>query len=86
MSVSMAQYEKDKNRQRVNDRMRARLEQWYWCFKVPIWYKFTTNSKWWKEILIDDITAKTVKLALEKFANNELESINDVARYFHKKW
>jgi len=27
MSVSMAQYEKDKNKQRVNDRMKARLEQ-----------------------------------------------------------
>ncbi len=36
MSVSMAQYEKDKNKQRVNDRMKARLEQGYWCFKVPI--------------------------------------------------
>lgn len=36
MSVSMAQYEKDKNRQRVNDRMRARIEQGFWCFKLPI--------------------------------------------------
>lgn len=86
MSVSMAQYEKDKNRQRVNDRMRARLEQGYWCFKVPIWYTFSTNSKWWKEILLDELTHKIVKSALEKFANDELDTINDVARYFHKNW
>ncbi len=45
MSVSMAQYEKDKNRQRVNDRMRARLEQGFWCFKLPIGLKYSTNSK-----------------------------------------
>ena len=85
MSVSMAQYEKDKNKQRVNDRMRARLEQGYWCFKVPIGYKFSTNSKWWKEILFDEWNYKTVKIWLERYANDELKSVNDVARYFHKK-
>jgi len=36
MSVSMAQYEKDKNRQRVNDRMKARLEQGFRCFSLPL--------------------------------------------------
>ena len=86
MSVSMAQYEKDKNKQRVNDRMRARLEQWFWCFKVPIWYKYSTNSKWWKEILIDEEKAGIIKIAFEKFANNELENVNDVVRFLNNKW
>lgn len=86
MSVSMAQYEKDKNKQRVNDRMRARLEQGYWCFKVPIGYKFTTNSKGWKEIILDESKYKIVKSALEKFANDELWTINDIARYLNKRW
>lgn len=86
MSVSMAQYEKDKNKQRVNDRMRARLEQWYWCFKVPISYQFTTNSRWWKEILLDNDKYKIVKLALEKFASDEIDNINDLVRFFNKKW
>lgn len=86
MSVSMAQYEKDKNKQRVNDRMRARLEQWFWCFKLPLWYKYSTNSKWWKEILLDESNYKIIKSALEKYANDELKTINDVARYLNKKW
>lgn len=86
MSVSMAQYEKDKNKQRVNDRMKARLEQGFWCFKVPVWYKFTTNSKWWKEILLDENNHKIIKSVLEKYASNELKSINDVAKYLDKKW
>ena len=86
MSVSMAQYEKDKNKQRVNDRMKARLEQWFWCFKLPIWYKFSTNSKWWKEIIIDENNYKIIKLILEKFAKDELKTINDVARYLNNKW
>ena len=66
--------------------MRARLEQWFWCFKVPIWLKFSTNSKWWKEILFDESNYKIIKSALEKYANDELESINDVARFLYKKW
>jgi hypothetical protein len=36
MNVSMAQYEKDKNKERVLKRIKARLEQGFWCFKVPI--------------------------------------------------
>ena len=86
MSVSMAQYEKDKNKQRVNDRMRARLEQWYWCFKVPIGLTFSTNPKGGKEILFDESNYKIIKLALEKFSNDELKTIYDVARYLHNKW
>jgi len=86
MSVSMAQYEKDKNKQRVNDRMKARLEQGFWCFKLPIWYKYSNNSKWGKEILFDESNYKTVKLALEKYANDEFNSVNDVVRYLNKKW
>ena len=86
MNVSMAQYEKDKNKERVLKRQKARLMQWFWCFKLPIWYKYTTNSKWWKEILLDENNHKIVKSVLEKYANNELKSINDVARYLNKKW
>jgi hypothetical protein len=36
MSVSMAQYEKEKNKQRVLSRQKARLEQGFYCFPVPI--------------------------------------------------
>ena len=86
MSVSMAQYEKDKNRQRVNDRMRARLEQGYWCFRLPIGYKFSTNSKGWKEILIDESKYKIIKSTLEKYANDDLENISDIVRFLNKKW
>ena len=86
MSVSMAQYEKDKNKQRVNDRMRARLEQWYWCFVLPIGLKYSTNSKGGKEILFDESNYKVVKSTLEKYASDELKTINDVARHLNKKW
>lgn len=85
MSVSMAQYEKDKNKQRVNDRMRARLEQWFWCFKVPIWYKYSTNAQWWKEILFDK-NHKIIRKALIHFSDNRLKTINDVARFLDSKW
>lgn len=87
MSVSMAQYEKDKNKQRVLSRQRARLEQWFWCFKVPLWYKFVENTNWWWKIVVEDKRySKIVKSALQKYASDEFISANDVVRFFHKKW
>lgn len=86
MSVSIAQYEKDKNKQRVLSRMESRLKQGYWCFPVPIWYKYIKDIKWWKIVALDKKYYKTIRSILNKFAYNELKSINDVARYLNNKW
>lgn len=87
MSVSMAQYEKEKNRQRVLSRQKSRLEQWFYCFSLPLWYKYIENKEWWWKIVIEDKKySKIVKQALEKYASNELKTINDVARFLYKKW
>jgi site-specific DNA recombinase len=45
MSVSMAQYEKEKNRQRVLSRQKSRLEQGFYCFPLPIWYKILNDDE-----------------------------------------
>jgi hypothetical protein len=52
---------------------------------LPIGLKFSSNSKGGKEVLFDETNYKIVKSALEKYANDELKTINDVARFFNKK-
>jgi len=86
ISVAMAQYERKKNTQRVISRQWERLKDGYWCFNFPIWYRYEKDTGKGGKILIKDDNWKIIKSALEKYASNELESLNDVARYFRKKW
>ncbi len=85
ISVVVSSYEREKNKQRVCDRMKTRLEEWFWCFPVPVWYTYTKSSKWWKKVLLDESNHKIIKSALEKYASGELYSINDVSRFLFKK-
>ncbi len=86
ISVAVSQYELEKNKQRVISRQTERLIDGYWCFHVPIGYKFEKDKNAWWKVVIKDVNWKIVQNALEKYACNELESLNDVARYFYKKW
>ena len=76
ISVIVSQYEKDKNKQRVLSRMKARLEQWFWCFRVPIWYKFIEANEWWRIVVKDTETANIIKNWLEKYADWILHTLH----------
>jgi len=86
ISVIVSQYEKDKNKQRVLSRMKARLEQWFWCFSVPIWYKFIKAKNWWKIVVKDSKIANIIKNWLEKYAEWTLHTLSDLLKYYFKKW
>lgn len=86
ISVIVSQYEKDKNKQRVLQRMRSRLEQWFWCFRVPVWYKFIEAKEWWRIIIIDPETSNIIRNWLEKYADWILHNLSDLLKYFLKKW
>jgi len=86
ISVAVSQYQRKENKQRVNNRMRARLEQWFWCFKVPVWLKYEEAENWWKIVVHDETICKKIKQALEKFANNEICTLEKLLIYLNKKW
>lgn len=86
ISVAVSQYEKDKNKQRVINRMKARLEQGFWCFKIPVWYKFVEATNWWKIVVKDKETSNIVKSWLEKYAKWELKTLLELWNFFYKKW
>ena len=86
ISVIVSQYEKDKNKQRVLQRMRSRLEQWFWCFRLPIWYKFIEADEWWKIVVKDTETSHIIKNWLEKYADWILQTLPDLQKFYFKKW
>ena len=86
ISVIVSQYEKDKNKQRVLSRMKARLEQWFWCFRIPIWYKYIEAKNWWRIIVKDTEVAKIIKRWLEKYAEWILYTLSDLLKYYHRNW
>jgi len=85
MTVAMSQYERKKNTQRVISRQKERLLAWFYCFSVPMGYKYI-KSEYWGKIVVKDDNWRTVKSALEKYAHNELESLRDVENFLIKKW
>lgn len=86
ISIVVAQYEKDKNKQRVIDRMKARVQQWFWVFREPIWYKYIEAPTWWKILVLDTPTSNIIKQALEKYAKWELINLPQLWQFLFKKW
>ena len=86
VSVSVSQYEREKNLQRVIDRQKERLKSWFYCYPVPIWYKYIKDENAWWKIVVKDSNWRAIKSSLEKYANHELESLHDVVRFLTKKW
>ena len=86
INVSVSQYEREKNRQRVISRQKARVSEGFWCHHLPVWLKYSTNKKWWKRVLFDETNCYKIKEALEKFSNDELKSVHDFIRFLDWKW
>jgi len=86
ISVVVSQYEREKNLQRVIDRQTERLMSWFYCYPIPVWYKYIKDKNAWGKIIVKDTNWKAVKSALEKYANNQLESLKDAQKYLKTKW
>lgn len=86
ISVIVSQYEKDKNKQRVLQRMKSRLEQWFWCFRIPIWYKFIEAENGWRIMIKDSEVSYIIKIWLEKYADWVLQNLSDLLKFFSNKW
>ena len=86
ISVVVSQYEREKNLQRVIDRQTERLRSGFYCYPVPIWYKYAKDPCAWGKIIVKDTNWRAIKSSLEKYASNELESLRDVVKFLKRKW
>jgi len=83
--AGQAELEREQNRRQVIQKQRARLEQWYWCFRPPEWYSYTKTPEHWK-LLVSNEDSKYLKQWLEKYAKWDFFCAADLARFLDKKW
>ncbi len=73
--------ERKQNRRQVCQKMRARVERGYWCFKAPAGYEYRKNSEHGKLLMpITDITDILTE-ALNAFAEDRIISQTDFIEF-----
>jgi len=86
ITAVFAQYERDKNRRQVLQKMKARLEMGYWTFGPPPGL-INTNSPIHGKILIPyEPLASIYKEAIESFANNILITKQEVKTFILEEY
>ena len=85
ITSSMAGYERQKNTQRVNDRMRARMRGGYWVFNAPPAYKYEKDPVHGKILAIDEPDASIIKEALEGYASDKFQGQRDIQKFLISK-
>jgi len=79
--ASVAQHQREKNGEQTKNRMRARMQNGYWCFGAPIGYKFETQSGHGKILVRDEPVASILADAMTRYATGRLASQMEVKRF-----
>lgn len=86
MLVASGQLEREQNARQVVGRMRARLEQGYWCFPDTLpGLKYVKEAAHGKIMRRKEPEASIVAEALEGYASGRFEFQTDVMRFFEKQ-
>ncbi len=82
VSVSLAEYERNKNKERVKNRMKARLDDGFWPFPgFPKCFKHV-QLKGMGKVLIHNQDASIYKEALEGYAFDRFHTLADAHKWF----
>ncbi len=73
--------EREQNGRQVVQKMKARIEQGYWCFQAPVGYRYTKSKRGGKELIRNEPMASIVQEALEGFASGRFDTQTEVARF-----
>ena len=80
------QYERENNARRVVSRQKERLRDWYWCFSVPLWYKFEKDKQWWWKIIVPEEPAfSAMSEWLKLLANWTLPTLQSLVDYLNDR-
>lgn len=63
--ASVAQHQREKNGEQVRNRMRARIMSGYWCFKVPLGFRYERKVGHGNMLLRDEPLASLIQEAFE---------------------
>ena len=83
--ATMSQHQREKNAEQTVSRMRARLQNGYWCFQPPTGYVHKSVPGHGKLIVRDEPIASIVQEALEGFACGFFETKVEVKRFLESR-
>lgn len=81
VKVSIGEYERLKNAERVKNRMKARTERGYWSLCPPDVYKYTTTKEHGKLLVRNEPLASIWKEGLELYAKDVFYSVQELRRF-----
>ncbi len=82
--AASGELERNRNKQQVCNRMKARLEMGYWVFDAPPGYKYEKGSSG-KVLVIDEAKAEIIREAMEGFASGRFQAQEDVRQFLADK-
>lgn len=80
-----AQQQREKNREQTLFRMRARVQNGYWCFRPPIGYEHKRVAGHGKLIVRKEPLASIVTEALESYASGRFDTQAEVKRFLESQ-
>lgn len=80
-----AQHQREKNREQTLFRMRARVQNGYWCFRPPIGYEHKRVAGHGKLIVRKEPLASIVEEALEGYASGRFDTQVEVKRFLESQ-
>lgn len=86
ITASFNQYEKDKNRRQVLQKMKARLENGYWTFCPPPALVNKSHPLHGKVLTAVEPFATIYREAYEKYANNSLNTLHEVRMFIKAQY
>ena len=83
--AASAELERNQNKRQVIQKMKARLENGYWCFDEPPGLKYIKHPDHGKLLAPDEPKASIIREALEGFACGRFPTREDVRRFLAEK-
>ncbi len=87
ITMATKQYERENNARRVVSRQLERLKAWYWCWSVPLGYKYEKNKHWWGKVLVPEEPAfSAMKEWLKLLADWVLPTLKSLVDFLNDRW
>lgn len=85
MLAAQGELEREQNGRQVVQKMKARLEQGFWCFQAPIGYRYQRSKFGGKELVRDEPAASLIQEALEGFASGRFQTQVELKRFLESQ-
>ncbi|MGJ8527454.1 recombinase family protein [Maritalea sp.] len=83
--AAQGELERQQNGRQVLQKMKARMQNGYWCFHAPYGYKFDNIKGHGKILVRDEPMASVITEALEGYASGRLASQSEVKRFLESQ-